>query len=170
MIKQIAALSALMAAGVLAACAPVPEASRATEQSVDAVSDRAESILAITQRVIGDYDWTVETAWSPCAEDGERFVRHTLWAESAAVIDGDRMDLAQEVAESWKPLGLAARAENAPDTPDNVVVSDPPFLYGTDENGELTRLQIGPTFTSLQVSSACVPGNVLELNSRTSSP
>lgn len=165
MTKQIATLCAVIVLGLLAACAPVPETSRATEKSVSTVSDRAEKILAITQRVLGADNWKVETAWSPCSEEGERLARQTLWAETDAVIDGDKIDLAQQVAESWAPLGLAARAERVPDTPNNAVVSDPPFLEGTHGNGELTRLQIGPNFSSLQILSACVPGNVLELNS-----
>lgn len=170
MTKQIATLCALIVMGLLAACAPVPETSRATEQSVSAVSDRAEKILAITQRVLGADNWKVETAWSPCREGGERLARQTLWAETDAVIDGDKVALAQQVAESWAPLGLDARAERVPDTPDNTVVSDPPFLRGTNGRGELTRLQIGPNFSSLQILSACVPGNVLELNSASPSP
>ena len=78
--------------------------------------------------------------------------------------------LSAEVAEKWDALGLSARAEPVSDRPGTYVVSDPPFLQGSKQDGTLTRLQFSATSAGLQVLSPCVEGDLTELSSPQPTP
>lgn len=129
------------------------------------VEMRAEQILRATKDVLGESGWTSQPTWVGCDGRGSELVQRLFFVERLGPTQGDLATLSEEVAEKWQELGISARAEPVPDKPGTYVISDPPFLQGSKQDGSLTQLQVSATFSGLQVLSPCVAGDLAQLNS-----
>ncbi|WP_235557014.1 hypothetical protein [Microbacterium sp. Leaf203] len=75
------------------------------------------------------------------------------------------------LARAWQERGHRVTVERDTNlTPPRWILSDPPYLTGTHPHGSFFTLNVGEGLVYFDATSACVPGDILQLNARTPSP
>lgn len=166
------ALAAIACAACVTLCGWV-SAEHADEDPLtpDAVSGNGERLYSAVQEVVGSEGWSSNKQWFSCGlNDGVAEVQLRLNSQLDAVLDDSPEDLATHVQEKWSTLGVKATLTvNTDLEPTRFIVSDPPFLTGTHEDGAITDLWIGEGIADFGYVSPCVPGDIFELQPSQSS-
>ncbi|OZD43205.1 hypothetical protein CH252_25615 [Rhodococcus sp. 06-1477-1B] len=115
----------------------------------------------------------MDTHWISCGiDDGIAEVQLRLDSRLDAVLTDTPDNLATRVQEKWSTLGVdATLTVNTDLQPTRYIVSDPPFLAGTHEDGAITDLWVGEGLADFGYVSPCVPGDIFQLQpSKTFAP
>lgn len=169
---------AVLAAIVGAACVTLSGCASAqhTDGAVatpDAVSDRGELLYSAALEILGTDGWSSHKQWFSCGlDDGTAEVQLRLDSRLDAVLTDTPDNLATRVREKWSTLGVdATLTVNTDLQPTRYIVSDPPFLAGTHEDGAITDLWVGEGLADFGYVSPCVPGDIFQLQpSKTFAP
>lgn len=171
--QALAVTLGLLVAAALTACspqsAPPPKGPDMTPQAVRA---QIEDLYQASAAAIAPDGWEVVGSWLDCSPSSSDLrVRWTLATSRVAPLPGAPADLIAQVQRAWRERGHDVTIERDTNlTPPRWILSDPPYLTGTHADGSVITLDIGEGLAYFDATSACVPGDILQLNSRTPSP
>ena len=122
---------------------------------------------ATSAAAIGRDGWEAQGSWFSCSQSAsDPLVLWKLSASRAAPMNGEPRDLIIQAQEAWQARGHDVTIEQETNlTPHRYVLSDPPYLTGTHPDGSYYSLNIGDGVAYFDATSACVPGDIFELNS-----
>lgn len=131
----------------------------------DDVSQAGHTVYSAAQHVLGTDGWSLAEQWFSCGvNDGRAEVQLRLDSRLNAASEDAPEKRATRVREAWASMGIdATLTVNSELKPTRYIVSDPPFLAGTNEDGAITEIWIDEGLAYFSYVSPCVPGDIFEL-------
>ncbi len=133
--------------------------------------EEAEAIVradfAATSVLVGDGGWVEDSLWVSCARrDGDELVQLTSSFRREGPFSTDLEELTSKVVSIWRERGMDAEvAVESKSDPLRYVVSSPPFLRGSHDDGSLTQLFVSSNNVANFIAySPCAVGNLIDLN------
>ncbi|MDQ1129716.1 hypothetical protein [Microbacterium sp. SORGH_AS_0888] len=157
---------------VLTACSPGGDGdAQETDMTPDDVKAQITDLYEASAAIAPD-GWDIQGSWLDCSSSSSDLkVRWKLSASRIAPLPGEPADLITQAQKAWQERGHDVKVERDTNlTPPRWILSDPPYLTGTHSDGSYYTLDIGDGLAYFDATSACVPGDILQLNSPTPTP
>ncbi|MEX8059910.1 hypothetical protein [Microbacterium sp. 16-032] len=138
----------------------------------EAARSQIEDLYEASAAAIAPNGWEIVGSWLDCSPSSSDLrVRWTLSTSRVSPLPGAPADLIARAQRAWQERGHRVTVERDTNlTPPRWILSDPPYLTGTHPDGSFFTLNIGEGLAYFDATSACVPGDILQLNARTPSP
>lgn len=152
----------------LAACSPVDEP-KGTEMTPEEVRAQIIDLYEASASAIAADGWKTDGSWLDCSRGTSNYkVRWSFAASRTAPLPAAPADLIVQAQKAWQERGHDVTVEQDTRlTPHRYILSDPPYLTGTHPDGSYYTLDIGDGVAYFRATSACVPGNIGQLNAPT---
>jgi hypothetical protein len=125
------------------------------------------SLYQATQDLLGG-DWNDDTHnWGPCGtSEGKEGVSYMLFSQRIyQALPADPSKVAAQAQSIWARFGHSVEIEqNDVMTPPRHILSDPPWLAGSEPSGLLVQFTVGEDYADFYATSRCVLGDQEQLN------
>jgi len=159
---------------LLTACSPGGDQnSKGPDVTPEDVKAQILDLYEASAAAVAAEGWKVDDAsWLVCADDsaGPR-VKLSFAASRSEPLPSAAADLIANAQKVWRERGHDVTVERDTNlTPPRWILSDPPYLTGTEPDGSYYLLDVSDRAVYFQATSACVPGDIFELTSPTPTP
>lgn len=159
---------------LLTACSPGGDQnSKGAEMTPEDVKAQILDLYEASAAAVAADGWKVDdSSWLACPDDSaEPRVKLSFSASRAEPLPGTAADLIASAQKVWQERGHDVTIERDMNlTPPRWILSDPPYLTGTEPDGSYYLLDVNDRAVYFQATSACVPGDIFELTSPTATP